>query len=229
MLTTVAALAALASPFSNYKVTEKFSFCSPCVQIGGQGINLLLNEILNAGVIGGCGKLCSAALPKGTERTACDVVCDVVGVKTFINAINKTDLDPIYFCEEVRACPAGRDDASASVVGTAVSPPTGPKGTTFAMQVDFSVLNATGVGEIRISVDGGGQHVGQSFLNTGFAPGNYATNVSLTVQDDPSASPPVVWGPGTYAYSFEVCQGECGSKHPHSKVFGKKEGYFTLQ
>jgi hypothetical protein len=97
------------------------------------------------------------------------------------------------------------------------------------MQVQFSIVNATGVGEIRISVEGGMQSIGQSFLNTGFTPGHYATNVTLQTQDDPSAQPPVVWTPGTYKYAFEVCQGECGSKHPHSKVFGKTTGTFQIQ
>jgi len=143
--------------------------------------------------------------------------------------LNHTDLDPIYFCEEVKLCPAGRDDAASSVDGNAVSPSGGPAGSTFAMQVDFTVLNATGVGEIRIAVDGPGAiHVGQSFVNTGFAPGRYATNVTLTAQNDPSAQPPVEWLPGTYTYEFEVCQGECGSKHPHSKVFGKTSGSFQI-
>uniref|UniRef100_A0A7S2MJG5 Saposin B-type domain-containing protein n=1 Tax=Haptolina brevifila TaxID=156173 RepID=A0A7S2MJG5_9EUKA len=230
MIASVIAAAALASPFSNFQVQEKFSLCSPCVQIGSQGINILLNEILNVGVIGGCGKLCSV-LPKGAERTVCDIGCSAVGIKTFINLIKKTDLDPIYFCEEIHACPAGRDDAAASVDANAVSPASGPSGgsgTTFAMEVDFTIINATGVGEIRIGISGGTQDVGQSFVNTGFAPGRYSTNVTLTAQDDPSAQPPVQWSPGTYEYTFEVCQGECGSKHPHSKVFGKTTGSFQI-
>ncbi|KAL1500266.1 hypothetical protein AB1Y20_012933 [Prymnesium parvum] len=219
----------IATPFSGFHVERKeLSLCSPCVQIGEQGINILLNEILNVGVIGGCAKLCSA-LPKGLERTGCDVACAAVGIKTFIGVLNHTDLDPIYLCEEIKACPAGRDDAAGSVDGNFVSPAVGPSGTTFSMQVDFTIANATGVGEIRISVSGGTQQIGQSFLNTGFAPGRYATNVTLTAKDDPSADPPVIWSPGTYMYAFEVCQGECGSKHPHSKVFGRTQGSFQIR
>jgi len=142
--------------------------------------------------------------------------------------LKHTDLDPIYFCEEIKACPAGRDDAASSVDGNAVSPAGGPSGTTFEMQLQFTVINATGVGEIRIAVEGGEIQVGQTFLNTGFTPGHYATNVTLTAKDDPSAQPPVQWTPGTYNYAFEVCQGECGSKHPHSIVFGKTQGSFQI-
>ena len=228
MFALTAAAAALASPFAHVQTTQsQLQLCNPCVQLGGQGLNYLVNEILNAGVIGGCGKLCHG-LKAGVERTGCDILCGAVGIEAFVKALNKTDLDPIYFCEEVHACPAGRDDAAGSVDGNAVSPATGPAGTTFAMQVDFSVINATGVGEIRIAVKGPGPSVGQSFLNTGFTPGHYATNVTLATKDDPSAQPPVQWLPGTYEYEFEVCQGECGSKHPHSKVFGSTKGTFQI-
>jgi hypothetical protein len=232
MFATLTAAAALASPLVHVQTTKsELSLCNPCVSLGSQGLNILLNEILNVGVIGGCGKLCHP-LKAGIERTGCDVLCAAVGIKTFIKALNKTDLDPIYFCEELKACPAGHDDAAGTVDGNAVSPAIATQGTAVQMQLQFSVINATGVGEIRVAVKGehaGDPSVGQSFINTGFAPGHYATNISLTVQDDPSAQPPVRWTPGTYTYAFEVCQGECGSKHPHSKVFGSTQGTFQVQ
>jgi len=51
--------------------------CNPCIQFAEQWLNILLNEILNAGVIGGCGKLCGGLKTKA-PRLACNVVCDVV-------------------------------------------------------------------------------------------------------------------------------------------------------
>ena len=125
---------------------------------------------------------------------------------------------------------SGADDAFATVVGNAVSPAAAATGATFAIELEFSVANATGTGEVRISIDGpGDKKLGQSFLNTGFAAGNYATNVSLSTKGDPSAQPPTTWASGTYNYAFELCQGECGSKHPHSKVFGSTKGSFVIQ
>jgi len=222
------AAASLASPFSNFQVEKvEASLCNPCVQIGEQGINLLLNEILNAGIVGGCSKLCSL-VPSRLGALACDVLCDSVGVKEFIKVLNSTDIDPIYFCEELGACPAGKDDAAGTVDGTAVSPAAAPVGTEFDIQLRFSVINATGVGEIRLAIEGGQQHIAQSFVNTGFLPGPYATNITFTPQNDEKAQPPVFWSPGTYTYEFVVCQGECGSKHPHSKVFGKTVGSFQI-
>ena len=60
MMFALTTAAALASPLAHVQTTKsELALCSPCVQLGGQGLNILLNEILNAGVIGGCGKLCS--------------------------------------------------------------------------------------------------------------------------------------------------------------------------
>merc|ERR1712151_1340766 len=79
------------------------NLCNPCFQIGGQGINQLLNVILNEGVIGGCGSLCAAAIPAGgAAAVGCELVCAAVGVKEFVKAIEKVDLDPIYLCEVLR-------------------------------------------------------------------------------------------------------------------------------
>lgn len=205
------------------------ALCSPCVQLGGQSLNILLNYILNAGVVGGCGKLCNNLQSKGA-RTACDLVCGAVGIKAFITALNHTDLDPIYFCEILDACAAGPDDAAVELLSVTAQPPSIAKGDTIELALGINVLNATGVGQFGISVDGPvTSPVSQRFLlDNGIPAGQQSLGVKLTVQDDESGDFPVIWSPGTYEVTFEVCQGECHSKHPHSKFFGKKAGNFTV-
>jgi len=205
------------------------ALCSPCVQLGGQSISILLNYILNAGVVGGCSKLCGHLKSKGS-REACDVVCSVVGLKAFTKAISHTDLDPIYFCEILDACPAGRDDAAIQILSVAAQPTSISNGDTVELSVTVNVVNASGVGEWGIAVVGPTTTpVSQVFLlPTGMPVGQQNLAVKLTVQDDNSANPPVVWSPGSYQFTFEFCQGECHSKHPHSKYFGNKAGNFSL-
>lgn len=205
--------------------------CNPCIQFSEQGLNILLNEILNAGVIGGCGKLCSGLKQKGA-KVACDVVCDVVGIKTFIKVLNNTDLDPIFFCEQLGACAKGNPLAHASITSVNVSPTSGPSGTKFQMQLNFDVTNTTGVSEIRVAVNGPTTNpVSQGFIQKGFADGHFAVNVSLDTTSDPfppQGQDPVMWNPGSYVYQFELCQGECGSKHAGSIDFGSKSSNFTI-
>merc|ERR1712166_515216 len=104
--TTSCKKSAVAVEVSRMAPASSLKLCSPCIQLSEQGLNILLNEILNVGVVGGCNKLCSGLKKKGSQ-TVCNLICDVVGMKTFVKVLNSTDLDPIYFCEELGACPKG--------------------------------------------------------------------------------------------------------------------------
>jgi len=226
------ALAACAGSSTREVVGSELGFCNPCIQFSEQGLNVLLNEIMNAGVIGSCNKLCSG-LNSTHAKTACNVLCDVVGFKAFAQVIKVTDLDPIYFCEQLHACPKGNPQADAKITAVAAAPVSGPTGTVFSLQLDFDVVNASGVGMYIIGVDGPvTQPVSQSFIQTGWAAGSIAANVTIDTTDvapDPSSGTAgQIWSPGTYNYTFELCQGECGSKHPGSINFGKKSGSFVI-
>jgi len=204
------------------------SICESCVKVGNQGLTKLLNQIINVGIVGGCGAVCSA-LPTPTEQKACDAICTIVGINEFAKVINNCDLDLIYACELLKACPAGSDDASISVDAAVALPAAGPIGTQFELQLQFTTVNATGVGEVEIQVQGPtGAPISGSFLNTGFAPGKYSSNITFTAKDNPTSEPPLIWRPGNYPFVFKMCQGECDSKHPHSKVFGTTGGSIQI-
>jgi len=226
--------------------SPKSALCSPCVQLGGQGINILVNAILNAGVMGGCSKLCAHLKTAGSQKV-CDLACDVVGFKAFVKALNHTDLDPIYFCELIHACKAGADDAHVDLLSVKLNPATlsskdiqsGGSGVTIEGVVTVNVTKETGVGQWTVDVHGpveGSQGpIGGSFiLADGLKEGVQSLGVKLNIQNtdgDPTAQPPsfpVVWNPGSYMFRAHMCQGECGSKHPHSIDFGLKSGNFTI-
>ena len=87
--------------------------CKTCIEFAEQFINQLLNIILSklsispratafrnncllsvsdAGVVGGCADLCSILANKTNSQAAgiaCNLLCDVVGIKEFINIIEK--------------------------------------------------------------------------------------------------------------------------------------------
>jgi len=203
--------------------------CSPCIQLSGQALSTLLNYILNAGVAGTCGKVCSNLKSK-REQEACDVICEVVGFKAFIKALNHTDLDPLYFCEEVHACPMAPDNASATIGAVIAQPSSIAKGDTIELVVEVDVKVPSGLGVFRILINGPvTQPVSSSFtLPDGLPVGTQNLAVKIQIKDDDSGDFPTTWSPGSYYFEFEVCQGECGSKHPHSKVFGRKGANFTL-
>ena len=124
--------------------TRANGFCNPCIQLSEQSLDLLLNYVLNAGVIEGCGKLCKGAGLNNTAEKLCDVVCSVVGIKAFVKALNHTDLDPVYFCEEIKACPMGNPHAKAAITALKSVPPSVPVGGSLDLELDFTVTNTTG-------------------------------------------------------------------------------------
>jgi len=219
----------LDSSFDMSSESPDVSLCNPCTQLSGSGINVPLNYILNVGVVGGCSKLCGA-LPEG--KLPCELVCGAVGIKAFAAAIEKADLDPIYMCELLHACKAGPDDAYLELSEVAAQPAVVAHGADVKMAVDLNVVNDTGVGEFRIAIDGPGTAtpLSQSFvLDKGIPHGEQMLGVTLTLQDGTDEQGfPKTFEAGTYNYTFHVCQGECGSTHPHSKDFGTKTGTFEL-
>lgn len=65
-----------------------------------QTINILLNVILNGGVIGSCGKLCSY-LPNQVEVTVCNLLCSYVGIKEFIKLVRRYGLYGLSYGEKL--------------------------------------------------------------------------------------------------------------------------------
>lgn len=82
--------------------------CPTCINVADESINVLLNLILDTGILGSCQTLCTALAQKtGSEAAGviCNIVCDVVGIEEFIKLIENADLDPIWYCEIAKACP----------------------------------------------------------------------------------------------------------------------------
>lgn len=209
------------------KSTLQFSFCGVCNNFISNGIKQLLNVILQSGIIGGCSELCTKAFPtQKTEENICNMLCDAVGVYSFINLIQRYsgDLDSIYFCELVKACPV-HDGGSARLDKITVSPSIGPIGTTFNIDATFTVFNETSTGELVISVKPPkSDPFGDGILDTGFTPGQYSIKFSIQTQPSEQES----FENGNYIVELFGCDGECGSKLPHSATLFNGLTNFTI-
>jgi hypothetical protein len=99
----------LNSSFSQKKVD--LDLCPECIEEAVQVINILLNLILDEGIIQSCTALCGALANKTSPVVGdiCDVVCEAFGIDEFVKALVKADLDPIYYCEIVDLCPSKRN------------------------------------------------------------------------------------------------------------------------
>ncbi|XP_025092587.1 countin-1-like [Pomacea canaliculata] len=210
--------------------------CPTCVDFTDQTIDIILNIILNAGVVGTCADLCQLVEQKtGSEviGAVCDILCDVAGIEEFVNLIQKADLDPIYFCELIRQCPIF-DQGDAKIKDLSVSPQVGPQGhKTITFTIDSQ--NGTGTGELILFIETvDGIPVETGLLLEAQKPSAFPSpqSFALKAKPDPNCDPTQdfceMWLPGNYTLIVDVCNGECGSKHPHSQVYDRKTANFTI-
>lgn len=208
-------------------VTLKSDLCTPCVNFIGNSIDQILNVILKGGIVGGCSEICSKAFPDNKkEEQICNMLCDSVGVYSFIDLVKKYSgyLDPIFFCETLHVCPIYQG-GSVNLDSITVTPSSGIVGTTFEIQALFTVLNQTSTGELALTITPPHSHsFSDNMLDTGFAPGKYG--VKFNLKASPTEDEP--FEVGSYQVTLTGCDGECGSKLPHTSTLFEGKTNFSI-
>jgi hypothetical protein len=84
-------------------------WCPQCIDTWDDLVEVVLDIILQYGVIDSCGHLCDIVTEKtgsGLLGFICDMGCDFLGLEEFVKIMNKADIDPIYYCETMHLCPS---------------------------------------------------------------------------------------------------------------------------
>lgn len=220
----------------------QLDLCPTCVQVTDQIIQNLLNVILSGPIIGTCNKLCSLAvnelsgkLPDSVLQVlnvGCQLVCDYVGITQFSKLVQMADLNSIWLCQEARLCPI--HDCTADVCAQFEEfrsvPEAGRMGTTFQLTGVLQVFNQTGTGEhlIQIVPPAGFPLGAGQLVPSGWLPGVYdlTWRVQITNQGRDPETPPFL--PGVYRVGMVACEGQCGSKHKHTRTIAKTFGQFNV-
>jgi len=201
--------------------------CPVCINFMIQSLDAFVDAIGNGGVIGGCEKLCGF-LPKEIEFGVCSAICIFAGVEELVRVINTTDPDPIYVCEEINICPIS-DTSAAKIDVVTVNPTIGKLGTTFFINMTFTIINETGTGVLQMwavppntPFDDG---LGEEGYMIELPPGNYRVSFEL-----PTSDGNVDWLYGTYNCSVWLCEGYCDSIHKHQYLLAMQgDIYFTIE
>eukprot|EP00118_Oscarella_pearsei_P024642 m.306495 g.306495 ORF g.306495 m.306495 type:complete len:265 (+) comp41298_c0_seq1:34-828(+) len=217
------------------KSTPSVDLCPTCINFANEAIENLVNIIANFGVIGTCGKLCGIlANDTGSQviGVACDLFCSYVGIEEFIKIIEEVDLDAFYFCELVKVCPIF-DGGDAKLLNITVSPRQGPQGTQFHVVVDYSTEKGTGTGEAIVEISTvDGIPLSDGEIQEEKQPGTYSMTWNVHAKPDPNCDPSQQpceqWLPGNYTAKVALCNGECGSSHPHSQIYFEGSAGFVL-
>ncbi|KAI8505681.1 hypothetical protein Bbelb_168700 [Branchiostoma belcheri] len=200
--------------------------CKFCVDFTHNAIQEIGEAILEGGLTKGCQGLCAIVGNKTDSKAvelACDTLCVAVGFDEFVHAFQKADVDPIYYCELLNQCPIV-DNGDATITLFDVNPKSGPQGD-FIFDVEYETKNGTGTGELLLLIDTVDQWpVGGSFLNEPQDPGKYGMKMTLHAVPNGGES----FMPGDYNATLQICNGQCMSKHPHSKIYDTKKTNFTI-
>ncbi|CAF1143431.1 unnamed protein product [Rotaria sordida] len=214
---------------------SSYNLCSTCFASGDDSLDILLNLILNGSTISTCGTLCQSLAEKTKSQllgTFCDSACDAVGIEKFITLIKHADLDDIWYCELAKICPI-KDDGDAKITTFSISPTTGPKKTSFYITVIYVSKNGIGTSGFAIDIYTLDHIIlsGRYLLKAATA-GTYSERLVVTSDPDPQCDPLQEecekWLPGIYNVTVQICNGECGSKNPHSSIYDTAKGSFQV-
>eukprot|EP00771_Trimastix_marina_P000722 gnl/Trimastix_PCT/175.p1 GENE.gnl/Trimastix_PCT/175~~gnl/Trimastix_PCT/175.p1 ORF type:complete len:244 (-),score=89.01 gnl/Trimastix_PCT/175:56-787(-) len=204
--------------------TENWDLCPTCISFFDTVTQALIKIIGQVGVPTVCSELCNL-LPFGKLiKVVCNLICDIAGLEEFVKIIREIDPDSVYYCQRLHICPVD-DSWNGTVKSVVVDPPTGPAGTTFAINVTYTLSKKTSVGIIlnRVVCPAQSGYEGSEFLIRKPA-GTYIA--SWTLETEPTEKAPFV--SGEYFVKGELCNGECRNRHPHSKVLSEKWGSFNI-
>jgi hypothetical protein len=189
------------------------SVSDACVDFFDEFLNTLLNAALQVGVAGTCEELCGF-VPNSYGQVFCDLVCLGVGLDEFITFLQDADLDPVYLCSELMACPrdhCGTGAGCTQITGVTVTPNSGKLRSTFTFNIKVKSLKSTGTGLTGVAINCPMcNQQGQLFLatlNTGFAAGS---TQSVLISLD-TAEMDWDYPTGTPISAFAVsCRYDCG-------------------
>eukprot|EP01128_Nolandella_sp_AFSM9_P000789 TRINITY_DN10910_c0_g1_i1.p2 TRINITY_DN10910_c0_g1~~TRINITY_DN10910_c0_g1_i1.p2 ORF type:complete len:273 (+),score=65.96 TRINITY_DN10910_c0_g1_i1:50-820(+) len=203
-------------------LAPEVSFCNICVEEVVAEINIILNEVLNEGIRGDCSLLCSY-LKNAYEQDACIVGCDSLGIYEFIKWLESTDIDPIYYCEYIDGCPI--DDCEGDcmdITSFVLNPKKIPAGDVLSGVITLDIKKEwVGTGMFTLAIQGPNVSNSQdSLLSPGIGP--------VGVNSLPLSIATKGMHDGNYMVTALICNGQCGSDYPHSRIFAKASANFTV-
>lgn len=162
----------------------------------------------------------------------CTYACDAVGIYEFIKMVEAEDLDPIYYCELLDMCPI--DDCTGDcmdIIRYVSVPQKAAAGATITQYVTVKIKKPwNGTGELNWILYDPAEPNPESFGNLligGLGPvGTYTYALQIpTGEGSPTGEP---LGCALYTTEIQICNGQCGATHPHSRIFTQANTTFQL-
>lgn len=148
-----------------------------------------------------------------------------------------------------------KDDGDAKFVSFMVAPPHGESATTFVLDMTYQTTNGTGTSQLLVVIQTiDAIKIAPFFLVEEKKPGLYSERISVDTTPDPDCEsatskkkkqhspissiqkshcqfdldPCEEWFSGVYNVTVSLCNGECGSHRPHSRLYDTVKGSFRI-
>ena len=206
--------------------------------------------MLQIGVVGSCGELCSF-IPEKYAQAFCTIVCLGVGLDEFVHLLNTADLDPVYLCTETDACPKNSCTGAhcTSITKTWVTPAKAKLRSTFTFHAQVKASAATGSGltvfGIRCPNCNKQGVIEMAALNEGFAAGStHVINATLDTAEVrlrsasqrrcATLTAPAICAQDDWQYPIGTVQFEAlsclyGCQDKYGKIWSKAYGSFEIE
>jgi len=199
--------------------------CETCIDFFDDTLDDMINIVLNVGVGATCSDLC-LQLSEQWEQGVCLLLCVSVGFDTFVDFLQNTDLDPIYLCSALGACPNNTCvNGCLNITSVEVQPEAAPVRTTFNVMVNFTVHLQTGTGiTLAIVIPPPSVQedpLGFAVLNEGYTPGDYSVIVPIETDWQDWDFPA-----GPYSVLIQSCGSDCDNEH--GVVFDQAFTHLTI-
>ncbi|EGG20752.1 countin-like protein [Cavenderia fasciculata] len=211
------------NPIPNNGSNVRTDICLPCVDFFNSYLPTIIKIVTDYGVIESCSKICGY-LNSTVEADVCTGLCDLVGVNEFWKIFLLDDINPIYACQMVTACVTPKSPA-ANFDSVTMTPTVGVPGDTFTISLNFTVVNATGVGQFSYIVYYVATQSKYMYSLTfdSYPPGSYNQNFTFSTKNN--ATFPL----GDYPVALMMCSAECGTHTPYSVPLNETQVVFTLE
>jgi len=210
------------SAIAHKREAEDDIFCGVCVAFWEDGLNIILQVIMEEGIPQTCGLLCDV-FGNGTDADLCNVFCEIYGIYKFIELLMYGDIDPVWLCQEFLWCPENECfDDCLSIDALTVEPPSGPLRTNFEFVMELNVEQKTGTGVgLTICETPDQYEIEFTKLNTGFEPGvqNYTVNIDTAWNEWDYVT-------GYYTCLITMCGSDCDDLH--GVIFDYVKTGFTI-
>lgn len=136
---------------------------------------------------------------------------------------------------EAKDCPSSIPNC-VTIDSVSVNPGSAGLDAQFTATAQYTVTEEIGAGEIQFAlmpVDGSGEPIGSGDMFPNLEKGTFNAQLqfqpsNINQQCEQQQQPDFFTAGKEYEVVFVICEGQCGSGHPHTKLFGMMRNNFNI-